>query len=739
MKSILHTGSFCTILFFFSLYSSGQETLTVSRLSGEIHYDGIPDEEAWESVDPFPLVMLTPVEGNETSEITDARLCFDDNYLYLGAHLHMKDVSKLQAVGKKRDYMGMNCEWFGISLDTYNDKESSMIFLTNPNALRTDCAIRNDGTVIEENEPVNFNWNTFWDAKTRLDESGWHCEIRIPVSSLRFQDRKENVVMGFNLLRWIPYLNEMDVFPPTQYKWGDYSHIKPSQYREALFPGLHSKKPLYITPYLLAGFKENYKLNAQEDAYDYESGPIIEPGLDLKYGINPNTTLDVTLNTDFAQVEADDQQFNLTRFALYYEEKRVFFLERASIFDFNLGGANTLFYSRRIGLHEGEPVRIWGGARLVSRSGNWDLGFLDMQTAAFNELPSENFAVFRVKRNVVNDYSYAGGMITSRIGVNGNYNLAYGLDCNIKIFKDDYITFRWAQTFENGRPNNPFSLNPTRWMASWVKRKDRGFAYDLMATYSGTDYNPGIGFQLFENYWVAKGTLKYTFIPAEDSKIKDQIYSTQHYNITGLQEEELLSWFSNLQWRINLKNGFIGIAAANYNYEFLPDTFRILDPVYIPAGRYNFIDGLATIYTPMARPFYIISNFAAGQYYDGIKISPEITPTWNASPGFELSGFYHFDYVKFTRRNQQLQNHILGIKALYMLNTKISFSAFVQYNTAIDKVITNFRFRYNPREGSDLYIVFDEGRNTYLEREIPIRPPISERSIMVKYTYTFEL
>ena len=152
--------------------------------------------------------------------------------------------------------------------------------------------------------------------------------------------------------------------------------------------------------------------------------------------------MDLTVNTDFAQVEADDQQFNLTRFSLLLPEKRMFFLERSSIFDFELGGYTNLFYSRRIGLYDGNPVRIWGGARLNSRVNNWDIGFLNMQTASFddplsyNDLPSENFGVLRLKKRVFNEYSYAGGMITSRLGVDGTYNMAYGLDGVIRLFGD---------------------------------------------------------------------------------------------------------------------------------------------------------------------------------------------------------------------------------------------------------------------------------------------------------------
>ena len=179
---------------------------------------------------------------------------------------------------------------------------------------------------------------------------------------------------------------------------------------------MQNKKPFYITPYMLGGGERTFSLDETESAYSREDTPTFEAGLDIKYGPTSNLTLDLTLNTDFAQVEADNQQINLTRSSLFFPEKRMFFQERSSIVDFGFGEANRLFYSRRIGIHDGSPVRIYGGARLVGRVGGWDIGMLDMQAAPFEEVSSENFGVFRARRRVFNPYSYVGGIVTSRIG-----------------------------------------------------------------------------------------------------------------------------------------------------------------------------------------------------------------------------------------------------------------------------------------------------------------------------------
>ncbi len=192
--------------------------------------------------------------------------------------------------------------------------------------------------------------------------------MRIPLSSLRFQDLDGKVTMGLIVWRYIAHLNEFDTYPPIQQNW-DMSFFKPSQAQNVVFEGIESSRPLYITPYAIGGFGQENVLNDAETEWIRKDEPELNAGLDIKYGLTSNMTLDLTLNTDFAQVEADDQMINLTRFSLFFPEKRQFFLERASIFDFNTGVSNTLFYSRRIGLNEEEIIPIIGGARLIGRQG----------------------------------------------------------------------------------------------------------------------------------------------------------------------------------------------------------------------------------------------------------------------------------------------------------------------------------------------------------------------------------
>ena len=187
------------------------------------------------------------------------------------------------------------------------------------------------------------------------------------------------------------------------------------------------------------------------------------------------------------------------------------------------------------------------------------------------------------------------------------------------------------------------------------------------------------------------------------------------------------------------KNGWMGSFNLLLQSENLEEDFNILDPVMVPTGEYQFLSTKLMLQTPMSRTFYTMFTFEGGGYYDGIKISPSLEPSWNIGASFELGGIYRYDYVYFPDRNQTLNNHIAGVRTLYMLNTRVSLSAYIQYNTSIHKVISNIRFRYNPKEGTDLYIVFNEGRNTMFEREIPTLPVYDERNITIKFTYTFEL
>ncbi|HEY4612554.1 MAG TPA: DUF5916 domain-containing protein, partial [Bacteroidota bacterium] len=401
--------------------AQGQGQMELQRINGNITLDGLSDEPAWEAITPLPMTMYLPVFEGQTTERTEIRVAYNDEYIYVSGRLYDSDPSGIRINSLYRDrYNGDDA--FAIYLDTFNDNENALWFFTTPSGIRGDLAVSGDDEV-----PANESWNTFWDVATTVTAEGWFAEIRIPLSSLRFRELDGKVVMGLTVTRFISRKNERVTFPAIPPK---FSFRKPSVAQDVVLRGIHSSKPFYVTPYALAGVSRTALRDGQSVGYSYIRDPRNELGIDAKYSLTDNLTLDATINTDFAQVEVDDQQINLTRYSLFYPEKRQFFQERASLFSFDQGDGNLLFHSRRIGLTDnGEPVRILGGGRLVGKVGDWDMGVIDMHTAPDGASAlSENFGVLRLRRPVFNEYSYLGGMMTSRVDKNGTYNFGYGLD-----------------------------------------------------------------------------------------------------------------------------------------------------------------------------------------------------------------------------------------------------------------------------------------------------------------------
>jgi len=713
------------------------EPMKATRISGGITFDGIPDEAVWQQVEPVPLFMHYPVIGKAPTEISVIKFIYDDEYFYVSGLLNYHDLKYLRAVSKQRDYKELATDWFGFILDTFNDRENALQFLTNPNGLRADATIKNDCRV--EATDRNRSWNTFWDVKTVIGEKGWSAEFRIPFSSLRFQTSEGKTLMGILLLRWCSAKTELVTFPDVS---PDYlnPYYKPSLSKVIEFEGLKPKKPVYIAPYILGGVGQVNELNESGTSYDMKSTPKLDAGGDIKYSITNNLTLDLTVNTDFAQVEADDQMINLTRYSLYFPEKRIFFLEKSDVFDFSFLEGNNLFYSRRIGLYEGNAVRIYGGARITGKIEKWDVGFLDMHTAAFEDNPSENFGALRLKREIINQNSFIGGMLTSRLGMNGAYNVAYGLDGQFRMKGDEYLIFRLAQSIEDGANNNLLQMSPTRLLLRWQRPREVGLGYDFQYTYSGESYNPGIGFERKQSYHGPIATIQYGWLPDSSSFLRTHKLSLSGYNYwnseTGLHEttNAMINWY----WQT--KNAQGGNITVNWFTEDLSYTLPLgNNQASVPPGRYSFAYLTLQYLSSPAKKLSSTISTTGGSFYDGWRLSFYAEPMYKMGTDFDFGVTYYLDYVNFPGRDMSFTNHIFGAKGTMTLTTKTSLRTFIQYNTAINRVIANVRFRYNPREGNDFWIVWDETQNTDLTRVTPTLPHTYGRTILLKYTYTFRL
>ncbi len=725
-----------------------QTPVAIQRLTLPVDFDGLSGEDAWKGIQVLPLIMMTPNFGFPPSEKTEVLVAYDDDYFWVAGRLYDSEPAKIQARSKKRDLQEATSDFFAIIIDTFNDKENALCFATTPAGLRWDAAIFNDAeTRMPMEEPFNLSWNTFWDVQVVVNERGWFVEMRIPLSSLRFQAKDGTVIMGLTCYRWIARKNENDVFPAIPPKWGFTSAFKPSQAQEISLEGLRSRNPLYIAPYVLGGTGYSYDLNEEETAYLRSKAPTAELGLDLKYGLSSNLTLDVTLNPDFAQVEADDQQVNLTRYSLFFPEKRLFFQERSSVFDFSFGAFNRLFYSRRIGLYEDEDegvstaVPIYGGVRLIGRAGPWDLGFMDMQTAPLAEegVSGENFGVVRIRRRVLNPYSYVGGIITSRIGNDGSYNEAYGFDAILRLSEDDYLSFAWAQTFENGRKNNPLSFDPTRVRIAYERRTQEGWGAYLGVSRAGKDYVPGMGFEMREDYTASRAEILHGWLPGEKSFL--QSHSIRAEGMITLRNEDQTVESAELgpAWDFNTKSGWGGRLSYQFQRESLREVLEFSDETNVPPGEYSFSGPQLFLHAPMGGLLGFMSMLEAGSFYDGRRFSLRVMPTWSILPDLSLGGQYEFNRLDFAGRNQELIAHLVQLRLVATLDTRFSILTFVQYNSAEDLVIGNVRFRYNPREGIDLYLVYNEVLNTDRLDKIPVPPLSNDRAILLKYSYTFNL
>jgi hypothetical protein len=723
-----------------ALGAQGSGQLILPRLHGPIRLDGLSNEPAWQAVQPWYPTQYEPDNGAPPTERTEFLVAYDDDYIYFALRAYDDDSTGIRSNTLYRDRLSGD-DHFEILLDTFNDNETALLFTTTPAGIRKDAAISHDasGGDITSGDWINGDFNTFWDVATVVNGQGWFAEMRVPFSSLRFQEHDGQVVMGIILQRKVARKTERLVYPPVP-SIADWAFLKPSLAQKIVLTGIRPRKPFYVTPYGLSGLEQAFRLNSAGTAYPRQNEVKTEAGLDVKQVLDNNRSLDLTVNTDFAQVEADDQQVNLTRFSLFYPEKRQFFQERASIFEFRTGGVSRLFHSRRIGLtDDGQPVRILGGARLVGRWGAWDVGALDMQTAVSDSLPAENFGVLRLRRQVVNAYSYAGAMLTSRLGADGRSNLAYGIDGVVRVAGDDYLSLQWAQSFDHapGDTTGNRFLDSGQLTAELARRRRSRWGYDAAVAWSGPAYNPGIGFTQRNDFTLLDDQVSYTWLPGAASSLIWHSLRLAGFGYLRNQDGSLESAEVGPEWEFAAKSGAGGSLETKLAIEDLPAPFALSPDAVVPPGRYTFYRIGASYHVSATRLVQLNPSVEAGTFYDGWQATLELTPTWYVSPHLELSGSYQYTRVRFAARGQRFDAHLARLRIGTALNTKLSTNTFLQFNSATHTVSANVRFRYNFREGNDLWIVYNADANIDRYRLAPALPFTNTRTALIKYTYTF--
>jgi hypothetical protein len=599
--------------------------------------------------------------------------------------------------------------------------------------------MRFDELVSDDGATLNASWDTFWTARTTITNDGWFAEVRIPFSSIGFHaDAAGTVVMGLTATRLISRLDERVTFPEIDPK---FEFRNPSKAQDVVLHDVRSHTPLYLTPYALTGLARTRVPPAEgASAFTIDRTTSREVGLDAQYALSGNLTLNLTVNTDFAQVEADDEQVNLDRFPLFFPEQRRFFQEGSGIFDFVTGGGARLFHSRRIGLaSDFTPVPIYGGARLVGRAGPYDVGFLEMQTERHGASPSENFGVLRIRRPVFNPYSTAGLMVTSYNG-GGRTNLGLGTDGTFRVVGDHYLTLKYSATVDSRDSSSATLGSGSLIDFKWERRVSRGLQFNVNSTHMGRDYHPEVGFLQRSDYTTANIGGNY-FIYTDHSKWLRRYYpgmiafTTFRNADHALESAQYAVW---VEW--DTKAGGNGWIEPKLFHENVAEPFSI-GKATIPTGAYDFADLQVVLTMGAGKKLRSGMDFRSGTYFDGTRTQVILTPTWNVSPHLELGTDYQVSHLVFDDRDQVENVQLVRFRLRTALDVRASGNAFVQYNSTTKRLDFNVRLRYAFREGTDLWLVYNEGLDTDPLRDLGgVRSPTSlARTVLLKYTHTLGL
>jgi hypothetical protein len=707
-----------------------QIPLELTRITSPLVVDGAMNDEAWRTVAPLPLTMYLPVFRGEPTQRSEIRAAYDQHHLYIGGWFYDSDPKGIRINSLYRDRWNGD-DALAIYIDAFNDNQNAKWFGITPAGMRFDLLVYDDGNTL------NDNWDAFWETKTTITDEGWFVEVSIPFSTIGFQaDAEGRAVMGLTVTRLVSRLNERVTFPAIDPK---FPFRRPSSAQDVVLRGVDSPRPFYLTPYVLAGGADTPFSRTMVDR---------EIGVDARYPFSPHLTLDLTANTDFAQVEADDQQVALDRFPLFFPERRRFFQESAGLFDFVTAGGGRLFHSRRIGLTPDlQPVRILAGARLVGRAGAWEVGALNMQTEDSDTLPGENFGVVRLRRNVLNPSSTAGVMATTYYG-GGRRNVAVGADTSLRLWGDDYIGLKWAATAEGGAGGGPGRTEggsgslaeSSIFDLHWERRVGRGLSYTGQLTRAGEHYRPELGFMPRRNFTSANVVSNY-YVFTDRNRFFRRIYpgalafTTWRNTDREIESGQYAFW---VQW--DAKAGGGGWVEPKWFRESVITPFTIGGSVHIPRGTYDFAD-LQLVYTmPGGLKLRTDVDVRAGTYFDGQRQQVILSPTWNVSKHLELGAGYQLTRLRFPIRDEKADIHLLKLRIRTAFDVRASGNAFIQYNSTTDRLDFNVRLRYNVSEGTDLWIVYNEGLDT--ERapsrfDLPGDPLSVSRALIVKYSHTF--
>ncbi len=709
-------------------------TVRAVRLTAPLALDGRLDEVAYTRVLPMSdFIQQEPQEGSPATEKTEAWMFFDDDRVYVSFRCWESEPERMIVNEMRRDNFNVyQNDHVAFVIDTFYDRRNGLEFLVNPVGGRMDGQITNE-------RRYNGDWNPIWDVAVGRFDGGWTLETAIPFKSLRYR-RGSDQLWGFNVRRVNVWKNEHSFLVGIPNALGASGILQFS--RAATVVGLEvppRATNLDVKPFAITDLASDR--TATPPVSNALGGDV---GLDVKYGVTQNLVADVTINTDFAQVEADDQQVNLTRFSLFFPEKREFFLENQGVFAFGgagtgafSGGATTpvLFYSRRIGLHEGQEVPITVGGRLTGQAGKFSVGALNIQTG---DPPAAgqgatNFTVMRVRRDLLRRSSI-GAIFTGRSvsTYGGGSNETYGVDGTFAFYDNLRINTYWARTRTPGLSGDDVSHR------AQVDYAGDRYGVQVERLVVGDNFNPEVGFLQRDDFERSFALFRFSPRPQSIAAVRK------------LTWEGRLDYFTDRGGVLETRQaqGVFGVLFENTdqftatytrNYEFLDRPFPIAPGVTIPIGGYGFQDVEVTYSLGRRRRLAGGLTVQHGSFFSGEKTTVgfgfggggfsggrlRLTSQLSVEPGLSFN--------RITLPEGRFTTNVVTTRTTYTLTPLMFVSALVQYNASTRSLGANIRLRWEYRPGSELFAVYNEQRDTLTPRYLDLQ----NRSFVVKINRLF--
>ena len=702
-----------------------------SGAQAPVKLDGVLDDAVWQAARlAGDFRQREPAEGEPATERTEFRIAYDAEALYVAVMAYDSEPDKVVARILQRDKL-MALNFFGgglafggddgvaILLDPFADRRNGVVFATNPNGAQFEATLANEGS------EVNIDWRGVWEVASSRTREGWSAEFAIPWRTLRYPDAAEGQTWGLNVFRIIRRKNEETLWRSWRREGEGFHRVSRAGQLAGLTDLPRQGLNLETKPFVLTGSDEEL-----DDAGILERNGRYEAGLDLKTELRPGLVLDLTFNTDFAQVEVDAEQVNLTRFDLFFPEKRDFFLENSGVFHFGVPSnpfeppAFQMFFSRRIGIEEDEGVvPILGGARLNGRVGGQTVGLLSLVTDEAFGLPGERFSVFRVKRDV-GESNYIGAMVTDRRG-GGNWSTAAGVDGQW-VKGPVVVDAFYARTYTRGEGGDDAAYR--------LSLDYTGDAWGLFANHVsvGADAEAAAGFITREDYRKSDLFGRRRFRPGVLGLRRLDLWGGASYATTmdGRLQDYAYGPFFTPEWESGESlNVFVQRAES-----VLDESFELTDSVDIPPGRYGADHVMFMGNTSKNRMAYLDVNGSFSRFFRGTLRSMGGTLTVAPTPKVALGVGFSRNAVDVPYDNGTFTADISSVRASYSFSTKLTTDALLQYNSLDRAFSTNVRLTFIHRPGSDLFIVFTENRGD--DRRLW---NLQNRGIVVKITYLARL